>query len=188
MAQDDKAQTALAKQAQAHQAFGKGDVTAGWHATQAPLKADPIAQAAMQAGVAAWPALPEQTQAYQNLGTMMPTFGKASVQEGDTQATLALCLGAFLDLVGTHDEEATGESTYDKVRAFLDEVNTVVGENRNAKHAFAMQLAKQDWFIHNQVEIRYKPGRNSIEMSGGQQQKRPRQAQMHMWDMAGGIS
>jgi len=191
-ANDSRAHAALGKQAAAAAQFGRGtDVTAGWHATQAALKADPIAKAAMEAGVAQWPALPEQTQAYQNLGTMMPTFGKTNPQEGDTQATLALCLGAFLDLVATHDEAATGESTVDKVRSFLDEVNTVVGENRNAKHAFAMQLAKQDWCVHNSIEVRYKPGRNTIEMIGGQQQKRPRMDQMmhqHMWDMAGGIS
>merc|ERR1712061_46119 len=79
-----------------------------------------------------------------------------------TQATLALCLGAFIDLISNHDEASTGESTVDKVWSFIDEVNTVLGEDRNSKHSFAMQLSKQTWFTDNYLEVRYQPGKNYI--------------------------
>merc|ERR1712226_1591265 len=85
-----------------------------------------------------WPALPEQTAAYQNTGSFLPFGG--SPQEGNSQATQALCLGAFMDLINNHNEILTGESTADKVYAFIDEVNTVLGEDRMSKHSFAMQL------------------------------------------------
>lgn len=178
---DTQAIRALQKQKEGAQAWGSNDdIVPGWQSMHnAALTAGQAGVAADPAQLQAWPALPEQTAAYQQLGSLLP-FGGTSPQQGSAQATLALCLGAFIDVVTTHNEAATGESTWDKVHRFIDEVNTVLGEDRNSKHSFAMQLAKQDWFIQNQLEVRYQPGRNSISISGGQGQEK--RARTSPWD------
>merc|ERR1712217_806838 len=81
----------------------------------------------------------------------------------------------FIDLITNHDEVSTGVSTWDKVHNFIEEVNTVLGEDRNSKHAFAMQLSKQQWFSDNYLEVRYRPGQNSISVSQTMQQQAPPQ-------------
>jgi len=46
--------------------------------------------------------------------------------------------------------------------ALVTEVNQVLGDDRSAKHAFAMQLAKHPWIADNKFEVRYQPGKNVI--------------------------
>merc|ERR1712050_73607 len=102
--------------------------------------------------------------------------------DGNIEATLELLLGAFDDLLGTHDE-TSGENMMDKINMFMDEVNTVLGENRSAKHAFSMQLAKHQWISENHCEVRFRPGRNKIFVAPPKQAQQPQRQVGVKWKM-----
>jgi len=86
-----------------------------------------------------------------------PPAGAAGSPDGNVQATLALCLGAFNDLAHSPASSQDGQMS-----ALVTEVNQVLGDDRSAKHAFAMQLAKHPWIADNKFEVRYQPGKNVI--------------------------
>jgi len=71
-------------------------------------------------------------------------------------------MGAFNDMLQT---QRMGNATIDQVRSFMAEVNQTLGEDKSAKHSFAMQLAKHPWFAANGQEVRYKPSQNFIDIS-----------------------
>ncbi|CAK0841265.1 unnamed protein product [Prorocentrum cordatum] len=91
-------------------------------------------------------------------------FGKFSPDE-NVQAQLALCMGAFNDLVKATVPDGDNSAIIEKVQSLVAEVNGVLSEDKSAKHAFAMQIAKHPWFSENGQEVRYKPSQNLIEVS-----------------------
>jgi len=83
------------------------------------------------------------------------------VPENPSQAALALCLEAFGNLAsapGPPPSEA-------QVAETVAEANQVLGDDRTAKHAFAMQLAKHWWIVQNGYEVRYAPGKNQVAVA-----------------------
>mmetsp|Transcript_4387 Transcript_4387/g.8859 ORF Transcript_4387/g.8859 Transcript_4387/m.8859 type:complete len:249 (+) Transcript_4387:3-749(+) len=102
----------------------------------------------------------------QQPSTSLLPFGRLP-PNGNVQATVALCLGAFNDLVNS---PAVGQSASDKVTSLMAEVNSVLAEDRSAKHSFAMQIAKHPWFEAMGLEVRYQPGKNQITVSASAQQ------------------
>jgi len=105
--------------------------------------------------------------------------------DGNVQATLALCMGAFEDLLHT---QQLGGDLVETVCGFATEVNQVLGDDRNAKHAFSMQLARHPWFAENWHEVRYKPSQNTIEIvpiepppAAAQQEWRKRKFEAQPW-------
>jgi len=78
--------------------------------------------------------------------------------DGSVEAKLALCMGAFTDMMQAHQ----AGTPVNKVHALVQEVNEVLGQDRNAKHAFAIQLAKHPWFGQNGYEVRFQPSKNLV--------------------------
>lgn len=102
--------------------------------------------------------LPQEARLAAAAGGKALPFGGLS-PSANIQAILALCLGAFNDLTVSRDPLATSTG---KVATLVAEVNTVLGDDRSAKHTFAMQLAKHPWVLENGFEVRYQPGKNLI--------------------------
>jgi len=112
----------------------------------------------------------QQQQQQQNWGQIVPPPqvvapprpGGVPEQTGpdaNVRAMLALCLSAFNDFAASGEPISTSE---EKVATLAAEVNSVLGADRSAKHAFAMQLAKNQWIMENGFEVRYKPGQNLV--------------------------
>jgi len=109
-------------------------------------------------GESAYEKNPQQAKVAETL------FGKFSPDE-NVQAQLALCMGAFNDLVQATVPDGDNSAVIEKVQGLVAEVNGVLSEDKSAKHAFAMQIAKHPWFRENGQEVRYKPSQNLIEVS-----------------------
>lgn len=110
------------------------------------------------------PPAPTMDQNPQQAKVAETLFGKFSPDE-NVQAQLHLCMGAFNDLVAATVPDADNSAIIEKVQALMGEVNGVLGDDKSAKHAFAMQIARHPWFRENGQEVRYKPSSNLIEVS-----------------------
>jgi hypothetical protein len=85
--------------------------------------------------------------------------------EGNTQGKIDLLVSTFQDVFENHDPRRTGETMIFRLRALMQEVNEVLGQDRSSKHAFSMELAKFPWFSENGYEVRYQPSRNRLGIS-----------------------
>lgn len=154
---DHQAQKALTQQTFGAQAWGNSE----------PIP--PAWQAGVQFLGQAAAAAEGQPEDVEDRPLRLLPFGRMP-PDGNVQATMALCLGAFNDLISNQNPRASAQVTTERVTSLVGEVNAVLGEDRNAKHSFAMQLAKQPWFADNGLEVRYQPGKNLIAVSQSAQQ------------------
>lgn len=97
-------------------------------------------------------------------------------EEKKRKNMVAYYMGAFNDMVGTNTAGGVGQA-----RLLLEEVNSVMADDRAAKYAFAMELAQHPWLAENWVEVRYKPGQNAVIMSETPQQQQQQQHQSTRW-------
>lgn len=81
----------------------------------------------------------------------------ASIPTDDGQATMATCLQSFNELSNLPPSSQDAQ-----VAVLVSEVNEILGADRSAKHAFAMQLARHPFFDQQKFEVRYQPGKNQI--------------------------
>jgi len=87
--------------------------------------------------------------------------------DGDSglQGKIDLLVSTFTDVIENHNPRKTGETMIFKLRALMQEVNEVLGNDRSSKHAFSMELAKHAWFTHNGYEVRFQPSKNKLGIS-----------------------
>eukprot|EP00931_Biecheleriopsis_adriatica_P009221 TRINITY_DN110300_c0_g1_i1.p1 TRINITY_DN110300_c0_g1~~TRINITY_DN110300_c0_g1_i1.p1 ORF type:complete len:503 (+),score=130.47 TRINITY_DN110300_c0_g1_i1:37-1509(+) len=94
-----------------------------------------------------------------------PAGGGASSGSGagELDASVQLCLSSFNDVVNqgaSSDEEMAA-----KVKKYLQEALEVMKDNKPAKQAFSVQLARHPWFAQTGYEVRYRPGQGVIDIA-----------------------
>eukprot|EP00930_Biecheleria_cincta_P042287 TRINITY_DN29097_c0_g1_i1.p1 TRINITY_DN29097_c0_g1~~TRINITY_DN29097_c0_g1_i1.p1 ORF type:complete len:532 (+),score=125.14 TRINITY_DN29097_c0_g1_i1:68-1597(+) len=96
-------------------------------------------------------------------GVSAPSRGSRSLPASSKEeASVELCLSSFDDIVRNG---SLGEETVEKVKQYLNEVADVMGNDRAAKQAFSVKLARHPWFASSGYEVRYRPAMGTITVA-----------------------